>query len=265
MNRGVVGAASVGLLVALAGCGQTDYASQVTEDSAQLNGTITTLTDGVETNAWFEYWPAAAPANVTETAHQAATATGPIDADVGDLDNHTEYRYRLCGTEDDSEVVCAQTRRFTTGRTTVQAYGETEHSNPNAPSVQYFSDFDFDLVEEPSGLSGPAFVQANYAGGAGVFRFQLGSHGDPEITCFSVDGNTAVIGLFNTDGTYSLQSFVQLVDGGPLGSGLDRASVALSDIGGSPHREPTDCSPLSAGLPMKFGEISINEAPPPPT
>jgi hypothetical protein len=262
--RGGIVAASASFLIALAGCGQTDYASDVTEDSAQLNATITTLTDGVETNAWFEYWPAASPSNVQQTPGHDVTATGPLSDDIGGLANHTEYRYRLCGTEDDSEVVCAQERRFTTGRTTVQAYGETETSNPNAPSVQYYSDLDFDLVEDPSGVSGPAFARANYAGGFGILRFELGSHSDPEITCFSVDGNTAVVGLFNTDGTFSLQGFVQLVDGGPLGSGLDRAAVALSDVAGSPHREPTDCSPLSSGLPMKFGEIVVNEAPPAP-
>jgi hypothetical protein len=261
----MVAAAGAGVLVALAGCGQTDYASQVAEESAQLNGTITTLTENVTTRAWFEYWPAAAPGDVQETTHEEITATGPFDADVSELDNHTEYRYRLCGTEDDSEVVCAQERRFTTGRDTVQAYGETETSDPNAPAVQFYSDLDFDLVEDPGGVSGPAFAIAHYAGGAGQLQFSLGSRSAPEITCLDVDGNVAVVGLFNTDGTHELHSFVQLTDGGPLGSGQDRASVLLSDLPGNPHREPADCSPLSSGLPLKAGEIVVNEAPPAPT
>ena len=47
MRGATVGAASAAFLIALAGCGQTGYATPVTEDSAQLNGTITTLTDDV--------------------------------------------------------------------------------------------------------------------------------------------------------------------------------------------------------------------------
>lgn len=257
MRRCVI---ALACLLGLAACGQTDYATQVTEDGARLNATITTVTGGVVTTAWFEYWPAASPSSAQQTPDQNITATGPIHADVGDLGNHTEYRFRLCATEDDSDPVCAQTHRLTTGRTTVQAYGETEHTDPNAPSVHWISDLDFDLVEGPSGVSGPAFARPHYVGGAGHISFDLGSHTGPEITCFDVDGNRMVIGLFNTNGELSLQSFVQLVDGGPLGSGQDTAAVALSDVGGNPHRDPTDCSPLSYSLPLKAGEIVINEA-----
>jgi hypothetical protein len=261
MKRGAIAAVAAGLIVVAVGCGQTDYATDVTADSAQLNGTITSVTENVVTTAWFEYWPTASPSDTARTPDQNVTSTGPIHADLGDLDNHTEYRYRLCATEDDSQAVCAQTREFTTGRVTVQAYGETEHTPPNGPGSHYISDLDFDLVQGSSDVTGPAFVIAHYSGGFGTLTFPLGSHTAPDITCFSVTGNHAVIGLFDTDGTYSLQSHVELVDGGPLGSGQDTAAVHLSDVGGNSHRDPTDCSPLSYSLPLKAGEIVINDAP----
>jgi hypothetical protein len=259
MRCGVLGAAAVALLAG--GCGQTDYATQVTSTGAHLNATITTLNDQAPTTGWFEYWPTSAPSSSHATTHRNVTSTGPFSEGIGSLANHSEYQYRFCGSEGGSDPVCAQTHRFTTGRTTVQAYGETQHSNPNAPSVSYQSDLDFDLVEDPGGVSGPAFVIAHYAGGFGQLHFSLGSHTAPEITCFNVDENVAVVGLHNTSGTNSLQSFVQLTDGGPLASGQDMVSVLLSDVGGNPHREPTDCSPLSGGLPLQSGEIVINDAP----
>jgi hypothetical protein len=259
MRPGVLGAVAVALVAG--GCGQTDYATQVTSTGAHLNATITTLNDQAPTAGWFEYWPTSAPSSSHATTHRNVTSTGPFSEGIGGLANHTEYQYRFCGSEGGSDPVCAQTHRFTTGRTTVQAYGETQHSDPNAPSVSYYSDLDFDLVEDPGGVSGPAFVIAHYAGSFGQLQFSLGSHTAPEITCVNVDENVAVVGLHNTSGTISLQSFVQLTDGGPLGSGQDMVSVFLSDVGGNPHREPTDCSPLSGGLPLQSGEIVINDTP----
>ena len=261
MRRGAVAAVAAGLILVALGCGQTDYATDVTTDSAQLNGTITSVTDGVVTTAWFEYWPAASPSDTTRTPDQNVTSTGPLTAQIDELDNHTEYRYRLCATEDDSQAVCAQTHKLTTGRDTVQAYGETKPTDPNAPSVHYITDLDFDLVQGSSNVTGPAFAKPHYVGGFGHLSFDLGSHTAPDITCFAVNGNHAVIGLFNTDGTNNLQSHVELVDGGPLGSGQDTAAVHESDVAGSSHRDPSDCSPLSYSLPLKAGEIVINDAP----
>jgi hypothetical protein len=265
MRRGVVGALGVGLLLVFAGCGQTDYATDVIEDGAQLNGTITTLTEDVATTAWFEYWPTANPAAKQQTPDQNVANTGPINADVGGLANRTEYQYRLCETEDDSQAVCVQTRRFTTGRDTVQAYGDSE--TVGSTPVHRFRELDLDVVADPSGVSGPAFVKDQFAGGFGTISFDLGSHSTPTVTCFEVSGNVAVIGLHNTDGTNSLQSFVELVDGGPLGSGEDKITAHVNEAPGETvHREPTDCSPVQKPLlALISGEIVINEAPPGPT
>lgn len=266
MRRGVIGAVGVGLLLVFAGCGQTDYATDVTEDGAQLNGTITTLTEGVDTTAWFEYWLTANPAAKQQTPDQNVTSTGPINADIGSLANRTEYQYRLCGTEDDSQVVCAQTRRFTTGRDTVQAYGESERE-VGPTRTRWFSDLDFDLVAGASGVSGPGVVTEHFVGTAGHLQFDIGGPaGSYEVTCFEVSGNTATIGFHRTEDQISLQSFAQLVDGGALGSGLDTVAGHINELPGAEQRDPSDCSsPVEGALPLQAGEIVVNEAPPGPT
>jgi hypothetical protein len=267
MRRSLI---ALGLLVGLVGCGQTDYATEVSEDSAQLNGTITTLTDGVETTAWFEYWPAATPANVSETSPQNVTATGPVSADIGGLANHTEYRYRLCGTEDDSEVVCAQDRRFTTGRDTVQAYGESARLVwSDLGDVHWFEQLDFDAVGLPAGTSGPAFAEYMFEVGSNIVPFEFGSHTAPTVTCFDVEDDVAVIGLRARIGSEETVVFLELVDGGPLGSGEDAISILFNGppfpTQPEPDRDAGDCSPT--GKPrfqLIAGEIAVNEAPPAP-
>jgi hypothetical protein len=251
-------ALAVALALAFVGCGQTDYASKVTTNSAQLNGTITTLTAGVTTTAWFEYWPATNPSNVQQTAPQNVTATGPLSAAVNGLANQTEYRYRLCGTEDDSDVACAQTRRFTTGRTTVQAYGNSVVVGDRAKHLYRL--LDFDLVVGSSGVAGPAFVES-------VFNipFQqqevlpIGAHADPDVTCFESDGNSMLIGLHSDSG---LQGFVLLRDGGPLGSGQDVIAAAVNGVQGF-NQDPSDCTTAGTDTyPLATGEIAISSPPP---
>ncbi len=267
MNRGVVAAVGAGVALLAAGCGQTDYATQVTEDSAQLNGTITTLTENVTTTAWFEYWPTANSAAKQQTPDQDITSAGPISDDVSGLANHTEYQYRLCGTEDDSEVVCAQTRRFTTGRDTVQAYGDTEIIGNAIDGRHWFEGLDFDVVAGPTGVSGPAFATSFFSAGTPIVSVPLGSHTAPNVTCFEVNGNVAVIGLNNPERSNAQQSFVMLVDGGGLGSGQDAVVSSINDW--PPHPEPdripSDCSPIQKTvMHLTSGEIVVNEAPPAP-
>jgi hypothetical protein len=252
---------ALGLLLLAAGCGQTDFATQVTSSGAHLNATITSLDQGTSTTGWFQWWPASDPSTIHDTTHRSVTSTGPFGDAIGSLSDQTEYRYRFCGSEGGSDPVCAQTRRFTTGRDTVQAYGATEHTDPNAPSGHYFTDIDFDLVGGPSGTSGTTGLVAHFWGGFGRLDFQLGGS-DATVTCFHVDGSTAIVGLLRTNGEVSLQSFVQLVDGGPLGSGQDTASVLLNDPPGTAHRDPSDCStPLAGALALTAGEIVVNDAP----
>ena len=194
-------------------------------------------------------------------------STGPINADIGSLANRTEYQYRLCGTEDDSQVVCAQTRRFTTGRDTVQAYGDTEIIGNSLDGRHWFEGLDFDVVAGPTAVSGPAFAISFFSAGTPIVGLPLGSHAAPDVTCFEVHGNVAVIGLFNPERGNSQQSFVMLVDGGGLGSGQDAVVSSINDWGPHPEpdRDPSDCSPIQKTvMHLSSGEIVVNEAPPAP-
>src|SRR6188472_3327881 len=69
---------AVGLLLLVAGCGQTDFATQVTSTGAQLNATITTRNQGTSTSGWFQWWPASDPSNTHDTTHRSVTSTGPF-------------------------------------------------------------------------------------------------------------------------------------------------------------------------------------------
>lgn len=248
---------AVGLLSLVAGCGQTDFATQVISSGAHLNATVTSLDQDTQTTGWFRWWPASDPSSTHDTTHRSVTSTGPFGEAIGGLSDQTEYRFRFCGSEGGSDPVCAQTRRFTTGRDTVQAYGKTVQPDQTAPSISYYTDIDFDLV----GGSGTTGLVAHFVGGFGHLRFQLGGP-QATVTCFRVDGNTAIVGLLASDGEHNLQSFVQLVDGGPLGSGQDTASVSLNDPPGSGHRDPSDCStPLTGALALDAGEVVVNDAP----
>ena len=63
-----------------------------------------------------------------------------------------------------------------------------------------------------------------------------------------------------SDGAHP-QGFVQLVDDGALGSGQDTVAAWINGAF-VPERDPSDCStPLGNPLPLKSGEIAINEAP----
>jgi hypothetical protein len=252
MRRGVL---AVGLLVLVAGCGQTDFATQVTAGGAHLNATITSVGD--QDTGWFEWWPASNPSDTQDTTHRSVTRTGWFEQAISGLSDQTEYRYRFCGSKDGSGPVCAQTRHFTTGRDSVQAYGETILSDANEPSRHYWSNIDFDLV----GGAGTTGLVAHFYGGFGHVYFQVGGS-DATVTCFRVDASTAIIGLRRTQGDATLQSFVQLVDGGALGSGQDTAALTWSADTENPPRAPSDCStPVPGGLPLVSGEIVVTDAP----
>jgi len=252
---------AAGLIVA--GCGQTDFATSVGQTSATFNGTITTYTEGVPTSVHFEYWKTFDSADHDRTADQTVTGTGPVSERVTELAPNTHYSYRLCGEEGDGPVVCAQTRFFATGRDSVQAYGTTNEygSGPR----RWVNDIDVDALDGQSGQPplGHAYFKLGVAAGFGGVEVPGGSHSGPNITCLEVHGNEAIIGVrddLDAAESFPEQSFVRAVDGGPLGSGLDRFEVFQFD---QDPRAATDCSPLPAFGPVTLmrGEVAVNDAP----
>jgi hypothetical protein len=262
-------AAVVGAAVLVVGCGQTDYATQVGSSGATLNATITTLDQQSTATYWFQYWRTATPSETLETTHRTVTATGPFSASVGSLPDGTEFQYRLCGSEGDSKPVCAQTRRFTTGRDSLQAWGRSQQFSDCNRQEDVYDPIDFDVVDGPGGASGAAFVRWLIACGGGL-DFELGSHSAADITCFQVSGSVAVVG-FQVPGNPDPndpepgQVFVQAVDGGPAGSGKDSLLVKIDDFPPGQFERPnrSDCSPLgpaSAGVPLRDGDVAVNDA-----
>jgi hypothetical protein len=89
-----------------------------------------------------------------------------------------------------------------------------------------------------------------------------GSKSGPNLTCLAVRGNEATLGLrddLDVDDAFPEQIWVRAVDGGPLGSGLDRFEATLAEE----NRAPTDCSPLpeTPKITLRLGEVAVNDAP----
>lgn len=260
-RRLVVAFAAVAVVAA--GCGQTDFATNVGATSAKLNGTITTYSEGEPTSVHFEYWKTFDSSVRQQTTSRTVIGTGPVSETVTQLAADTHYSYRLCGTEGDGPVVCAQTRTFATGRDSVQAYGETEVYD-SAPRHQVV-DIDLDALEGESAQPplGRAYFRFGTAGGFGVVVVEIGSKSGPNITCIEVNGNEAIVGVRDDQNPANSlrQTFVRAVDGGPLGSGLDRFELFIPPSDNP--RSPTDCSPLPAFGPIELtkGEVAVNDVP----
>lgn len=255
----------VGVVLLVTGCGQTDFATSVGQTSATLNGTITTYTEGEQTSFHFEYWKTFDSAVRHRTPDQTVTGTGPISETVTPLAPDTHYSYRLCGTEGDSPVVCAQTRTFATGRDSVQAYGKTILYVSGGR--EWLNGIDVDALKGAPGE--PPLGRAFFLWGRGVLgassETPVGSHSGPNVTCLEVQGDEAIIGVrddLDSDSSFPEQSFVRAVDGGPLGSGLDRFELFPWYDGNDP-RSPTDCfSPLpEAEITLERGEVAVNDVP----
>lgn len=250
-------------LSALSGCyGQTDYASLVGQSSATLNGRGT-ADDGAAA-VYFEYWRTADPASKSTTPPKNVPdgAAGPFSQRVTGLAAGTPYSYRLCGTDPGEGPVCAQTRTFHTGRSSVQADGDT-----NPPAGQIRTDqIHVDALGAPTGGSASGRVFSRLITPSGdVYRF--GSTTDDNVTCVFVQGNTAMVGYrqvppFNSPLGRSpkTQMYAVMVDGGPAGSGRDRFSAGAPEL---VERGPDECGPVSNPSSiesLRRGDVAINDA-----
>jgi hypothetical protein len=264
VSRGLVLVFAAVVLIAT-GCGQTDFATNVGETSATLNGTITTYTEDEPTSAHFEYWKTFDPDVRHRTPSRTVTGTGPISETATQLAPDTHYSYRLCGTEGDSPAVCAQTRTFATGRDSVQAYGKTILYI--SAGREWVNGIDVEALRGAPGEAplGRAFFKLGTGVPAATRETPGGSHSGPNITCLEVQGNEAIFGVrddLDFDSLFPEQSFVRAVEGGPLGSGRDRFELFEGESF-SPPRAPTDCSsPLrDAEITLEWGEVAVNDVP----
>ncbi len=95
----------------------TDAATDITANSATLNGNLTSLGNVSSVNVWFEYaTDAFFSGNNTynnSTAHQAMSAIGPFHASVSGLLGNTTYHFRAMAS-DGSTTVSGADATFTT-------------------------------------------------------------------------------------------------------------------------------------------------------
>jgi hypothetical protein len=251
----------------LAGCyGQTDLATRIDPTSATLNARG--AADNGPAHAYFEYWKSTTPGNKLQTPTKAipAGASGPFDQRATQLTPDTWYSFRLCGADQGKSPACAQTRSFFTGRSSIQAYGQTD-------SPYGYNGWDriyVNVVAAPPGGSPSGRVFARWynaeAGPPGGVSLETGSNTEDNVTCVLIQGNVAVIGYrqvppFPDDIPVSNQGFAYVVDGGPAGSGRDRfeAGPLFQD------RDPNDCQPPANNpdslTPLRKGEAAVSAIP----
>jgi hypothetical protein len=72
----------------------TSAATNVTQSSANLNGTVTTLGDFSTASVFFRYRVAGSSGSYTETPVQTINATGPFSANISGLSGSTQYEFK---------------------------------------------------------------------------------------------------------------------------------------------------------------------------
>jgi hypothetical protein len=129
-------------------------------------------------------------------------------------------------------------------------------------------------VSGPSGQD-PAGTMSwgEYPGGSMILS------GETQVTCLSVTGNVAIIGVTGTfsfislfgSGTRPTAGLIRVTDGGGPASGLDsfefEPNLLRPPVDG-PLPGPTDCSSFPAGLDVRHnvgGDLVVHDAPPLPT
>jgi hypothetical protein len=261
-------AALTAAILGVTGCyGQTDLATHIGIDAATLNARG--AANKGPADVYFEYWKSSTPQTKLQTPTKTIPGgvSGPFAQQVSGLDDQTAYSFRLCGGEQSNSgpPVCAQTRSFFTGLSSVQAYGGTY-----SPFGEDGSDeIDVNVVAAPPGGSASGRVFSRWHSGGpggppGGNSLILGSTTTDNVTCVNVQGNVAVIGYrqvppFPDSVPIKSVMHAYVVDGGPAGAGQDRfrAAPTLED------EDPNDCTiPAnveSLTVPLRQGEAAVSE------
>jgi hypothetical protein len=171
-------------VVALAGCyGSTETATDVGPEAATLNGQGTA--NNGPAYAFFEYWLVG-----DDDDHQfsqpaqnvPAGASGPVSRKVTGLAADSDYAFRLCGGDQGTEHVCANTRTFST-------QPAVEDSVKGSIHLGWCYSWSIDARSGPSGQN--AHGELHY----GSFpAFSPGDEFDGFVTCLDVHGKSAAIG-----------------------------------------------------------------------
>jgi len=230
-------ALSAASAVVLGACyGSTEPATSVGEDTAVLHGQGTA--DKGAATSYFEYWATGDPAPDyprprTPTRSWPSGASGPISEKVSDLLVASQYSYRLCGQDQSTPTVCAQTRTFTTAtppgdyvKGSLSFAGAQIPPNPIPPFVLRFNARSGAMGQDPKGT----VTQVN----------KDGSRSARTVTCLRGTGGQATVGAVSETGNAIL-----------FGVQNGRSSVGFLTVA-----NPPDCS-STAQMSSLPGESSI--------
>jgi hypothetical protein len=218
------------------GCyASTEPATEVQQSSAKLHAHGTA--NNGEAQSYFELWPTGSPSRQVSTGQGflwPAGASGPFSRIVDGLYPSTPYSFRLCGRDlTAADFVCAQTRTFTTAAATKDEVWGGWFAGPSFNGT----------IRTKAGPSGES--PNGYASSSSFTGF---------VTCLIVDGNRAIVGAVNQEGSM----IMTVIDGGPSGS--DSAAVAMS-----PLRAPPPCGLARFGNEMPIdpdeGGLIVIDAP----
>lgn len=178
--------AAVLSLVGCTGCyGSTEPATDVTQDSAQLNAHG--RANNGPASSYFEYAPTNGTGftRTTDPRSWPAGASGPFSEQVEGLLPATPYTFRLCGRDNGSaSVACAQRRSFTTVKPPGDGVEALFYAPPDPPRAVQVS------VSARSGPSG------EHPSGTIRTPAYLGF-----VTCLRVVGDRAAVVSVGQDST----------------------------------------------------------------
>jgi hypothetical protein len=189
----LVAALSVAATLVLGACyGATEPASVVGEDGATLRGQGTA--NNGPASSYFEYWTGGDPLPGharprTPTRSWPAGASGPFSERVSDLLVASSYSFRLCGADQGSTPVCAQTRSFTTP--TPAGDYVTGSFAGSAPPVGIAYTVRFNARSGPTGQNARGTVKVTAAGQTRT----------DTVACLIVGDVFATIGVVRDDGS----------------------------------------------------------------
>lgn len=139
----------------------TDPATDVTDSSATLHGSLNDLDGADSTEVSFEWGPAGSLSNATPA--RTMSSTGSFSDDIDGLESDTEYEYRAVAEASDGDDGHGSVAAFTT---TTAARTDVLVADPNTagsssyhtwtlsdPSSQFSGEVDTITIEYPSGTS----------------------------------------------------------------------------------------------------------------
>ena len=135
---------------------ETADATDVTDDSATLNGDLTGLNGSDSANVSFTYWVEGDEGNATSVDAGSLGEAGDFDAGLSDLANDTTYVY-VAEAEADGSTVTGDEVTFTTAENATEE--DEEFEAPEGPFGQQVTAF-IDYLREETDRTGREFGQA---------------------------------------------------------------------------------------------------------